>query len=92
MGVEEVAPVAAVGGREPVILYQHSNEEPEDDFAACDGFVEGGDLAWFLAVVVWQAEIEDEADGPEEEREGDCDAGEGGAVGYELGCYHIVEG
>ena len=48
-------------------------------------------MAWFLAVVVWEAEIEDEADGPEE-REGDCDAGEGGAVGYELGYYHAVEG
>ena len=41
-GAEEVAPVAAVGGREPVILYQHGNEEPEDGFTACDGFVEGG--------------------------------------------------
>ena len=42
-------------------------------------------MAWFLAVVVGEAEIEDEADGTEEESEGGCSAGGGGAVCYEVG-------
>jgi len=56
---EEVPPVAAVGRGKEVILDEDGDEEPEDDFAACHGGVEGGDLAGGLAVVVREAEVED---------------------------------
>ena len=45
-----------------------------------------------MSVVVWQAEVEDEADGPESKGDGNGDAGESGTVGYEVGGYDAVQG
>lgn len=52
----EVSPIAAVRRREPVILEDDGDEEPHDDLTAEQGFVEGGDFAGLLAIVVRQAE------------------------------------
>lgn len=71
----EVTPIAAVGRAEPVVLDEDGDEEPEDDFAAGNGGVEGRDGAGGLAVVGGEPEKEDEADGPEEDGEGDGDGG-----------------
>ena len=71
----EVAPVAAVGRAEPVVLDEDGDEEPEDDFAAGDGGVKGGDGAGGLAVVGGEAEEKDEADSPEKDGDGDGDGG-----------------
>ncbi len=57
-----------------------SDEEPEDDFTAEEGSVEGGDGARGLAVVFGEAEEEDGADGPEEEGDGRTDGRHGGGV------------
>ena len=66
----------ARGGRSPLrgVLDEDGDEEPEDDFAAHYGAVEGGDLAGILAVVVWEAEEEDKADSPEYESDWNGDA------------------
>lgn len=69
---EEEEPVATVWGGEEVVLKQDSDEEPECDFALDDGAQERGDLVGHLAVVGWQAEEEDDADGPETERNNEC--------------------
>ena len=36
LGIEEIAPITAIGGGKPVVLYEYRDEEPEDDLAACD--------------------------------------------------------
>lgn len=71
----EVAPVAAVGGREPVVLKDDGDEEPYDNFPPEDGVVEGGDFAGCLAIVGWEAEEEGNADEPHENREGKRNVG-----------------
>ena len=75
VGAPKVAPVAAVGRAEPVILDQHRHEEPEDDLSAGDGAIERWDGAGGLAVVGGKAGEEDEADGPEHDGDGDGDGG-----------------
>ena len=50
----EVAPVAAVGRGEEEVLDEDGDEEPEDDLAARDRFVEAWDLTGRLAVIVWE--------------------------------------
>ena len=57
-GREEVPPVAAVGRREPVVLQDDHDEEPEDDFAMEERAVEGGHLTGLLAVVGWETKEE----------------------------------
>lgn len=78
--VPEVAPVAAVWCRQPVVLDDDGDEEPDDNLPAEEGDVEGWDLAWGLTVIAWETEEQDEADSPEEacDRRGD---GCGGATG-----------
>ena len=71
---------------------EDGDEEPKDDFAAHYRAVEGGDLTGILAIVVWEAEEEDEPYSPEDESDGEGDAGQGGAVGYEVGSDDAVEG
>lgn len=69
----EVAPVAAIGCREPVVLDDDRHEEPEDDLPASEGGVEGWDGARGLAVVVGETEEEDETGDPHEYGNGNCD-------------------
>lgn len=73
-------------------MNEDGDEEPEDDFAAHYGAVEGGDLAGFLAIVVWEAEEEDQTYGPEDESDGEGDAGQCGAIGDEVRSDNAVEG
>ena len=92
MRVEQVAPITTVRGGEPVILDQDGDEEPEDDFAAHYGVVEGGDLAGGLAIVVRKAEEENETYGPENESDREGNASQGGAVGDKVRGDDAVEG
>ena len=71
---------------------QDGDEEPEDDFAAHDGAVEGGNLAGVLAIVVREAEEEDETYSPEDESDGEGDASQGRAIGDEVRSDDAVEG
>ena len=88
----EVFPIASVRGAQEVILDENGNEEPDDDFAAEGGGVEGRDAAGRLAVVVGQAEEEEEADGPQAECDGHGDASESRPVRDEIGGLYAVEG
>ena len=54
----EIAPVSSVRGGEPVVLNEDGDEEPEDDFAPEDGFVERGNFARGGAVVGWETNEE----------------------------------
>jgi hypothetical protein len=58
LGGEEIAPISSIRGGEEVILDYNSDEEPENDFAASEGAVEGRDAAGGLAVVGWEAKVE----------------------------------
>ena len=88
----EVPPVAAVGRGEEEVLDQDGDEEPGYYLAAQEGAVEGGDAAGGLAVVVWQAEEEDDADSPHEQRDGHRDSCQGRPVGYERGSLYAGQG
>ena len=76
----EIAPVATVRGREPVVLDEDGDEEPEDDFAASEGRVEGWDGSGGLAVIVGKTEEEDETGDPHEDGDGDGYDGHDDAV------------
>ena len=71
---------------------QDGDEEPEDDFAAHDGAVEGGDLARSLAIVIREAEEEDKTYSPKNESDGEGDASQSGAVGDEVGSNDTIKG
>ena len=81
--VPEVAPVAPVRRRQPVVLEHDGDEEPDDDFAAEEGDVEGWDLAWGLTVIAGETEEQDQADGPEQACDGRGDGCGGGTGGQE---------
>ena len=73
LGAPEVCPIAPVGRGEEVVLQYHRDEEPDYYLAACERAVEGGDLAGVLAVVVWEAEVEDCAYGEHYQGDGSRD-------------------
>lgn len=64
LGGEEVAPVASVRRGEEIVLDDDGDEEPDYDLSAGQRIVEGGDTAGGLAVVGWEAEVEDDSYGP----------------------------
>ena len=73
LGGEEVEPVAAVGRRQEVVLDRDDDEEPEDDLAPEERGVERRHFAGRLPVVFWQADEENGAYGPHEERDDEAD-------------------
>ena len=79
-GGPQVAPVAAIGRGEEVVLDEHRDEKPRDDFAPEQAGVERRDLAGSLAVIVRQTEEDEGADDPEEDGNGDRDGGHGGGI------------
>lgn len=59
---ERTTPIPAVGGTEEKVLQDDEDEVPKHDLSTKDCFVERGDLAWGLVVVVGQAAEEQEPD------------------------------
>ena len=53
----------------------------EDDLPTSYGGVERRDLAWLLAVVIWQAKKQNDADGPHHHSYGDSNASQGWPIG-----------
>ncbi len=89
-GGPEEGPVAAGHGAEEVVLDYYHKEEPDYNLAAYERDVEGGDLAGLLTVVLWEAVVHDESDDPEQESNGDSNAGEGFVVGCDASWNDVV--
>ena len=50
----KIPPVSTIRRREPIILDDDSGEEPKNNFASIDGFVERGDFAGYLSIIFWK--------------------------------------
>ena len=69
----KIAPVSSVRSREPVVLDDDGDEEPENDLTADNGVVEGWHFTRYLAVVFRKTQEENDADNPHEDTNGEGD-------------------
>lgn len=81
---EEEPPISSVWRGEEIVLDDDGDEEPNYNLSACKRAVEGRDSAGCLAVIGWEAEVKYYSYSPQEEREGDGNGSESGAVGNEI--------
>ena len=88
----EVGPVAAVGGRQEIVLDDDGHKKPQDDLAPEQAGIKTRHGAGGLAVVVWQTEEHDGAGGPHQHGDGDRDVRDGDAVGKVAAVDHVALG
>lgn len=67
-------PVSTIWGTQEEVLKNHNNPIPEYDLTSKDRFVERWNFAGCLAVVIWQAEIYQQAYTPQEYRDRRADS------------------